>query len=61
MIRRTNSFPGAQSKSFTEAIVWSYSYPRNHSWSASWRVLVATSRSESWSLDWTTYWKGMFQ
>lgn len=61
MIRRTNSFPETQSKSFTEAIVWSYSSLRNHAWSASWRVLVTKSRSESWSNGWTNYWKGMFQ
>lgn len=59
MIRRTNSFPRDQSKSFTETISWSYSSLSSHAWSASWRKLTATSRSESWSNGWTTYWKGL--
>lgn len=62
MIRRTNSFPREQSKSFTEAVTWSYSTARGHAWSQSWRGFIVTghlTRSESWSNGWTTFWKGL--
>ena len=63
MIRRVNTFPTDQSKSFTEAVSWSYSTVRAHAWSVNWRGFVATgylTRSECWSNCWTTYWKGMY-
>ena len=62
MIRRTNSFPIAQSSSFKQSITWSYSSTRNHAWSASWGGFVSVkhlTRSESWSNGWSTYWKGL--
>lgn len=62
MIRKTNAFPMAQSKSFNEAIIWSYLTARARPWSTSWRGLTVfghLTRSESWANSWTTYWNGL--